>query len=151
MEELTQKEEILEQLNFIKETTPEELRRIIIDSITLYIKSVITLGFDSNAAQESLNIIKEMIKIVKEEKKILSLINKNIDDIDLDKTVDFIDDLELLNERTFIFYDNILTEIEIACEMKQKQRILRNRNGIDSLITNDYYKRKALELTKKEE
>lgn len=146
MEGLTQKEEILEQIKFMKKTSPEELYRIVLSSIELFIKSVFIFGINSNEAKESINVIKEMRRIIKEERILLNGIEKKIDSIDLDQTVDVIDELDSLNDKTFLLYDDILNEIDISCDTRQKGRTLKSRQGIDSLITNPTYKERVIKL-----
>ncbi len=147
---MDQKEEIIEQIKFMKETAPEEFFIILKDSLILYLKSVFTFGIKSKEATEAIKVIIEMKKILQEEHKLLNLILSNIDDIDLDETSNIINILDTLSDKTFISYDEVLSEINTSCEMNLNDRTLRSRNGIDSLITNDNYKKRVLELIKKD-
>ncbi len=144
------KDELIEQLHFMIETIPEEQYRITIDAIKLFFSSLITFGPSSNQIKQSLNVIKEMSKILKEENYLLNLILSNIDHVDLEEASDIIDSLDILNEKTYMSYDDILYQIEISLELKNSKRALRSVSGIDSLITNGSYKKQVLELIKKE-
>lgn len=146
---LDQKEDILNQIKFMKNTAPEELLSIIHDSLSLYLKCLTTFGFGSNEAEECLLIVKEMTKIFKKERKLLKSIESSIESIDLDLTCDIIDILDKLNEDTYNAYDNILGEIETSCYLKERNRVLRPRAQIDSLITNDEYENMVIKLTNK--
>ena len=147
---MDQKKEIIEQINFMKEAAPEEFFNILKNSLVIYLKSVISFGIKSKEASEAIKVIIEMKKILQQEHQLLNLILSSIDEIDLDETSDIIDILDALNEKTYLSYDEVLSEIETSCEMNENGRILRPRNGIDSLISNDSYKNKVLELIKKD-
>ncbi len=148
MSELNQKEEILEQINFMIKTSPEEFWNISSDAILLFIKSLIIFGIKSNQVKESLNTIKEMWKVLKEEKRILNELTNNIEYINLDDTSNFIDTLDDLNTNTYNYYDSILEEIEITCDTKNKDRILRPRKNFSTLITNNTYSNQIKKIIK---
>ena len=149
MEDYSLKEDILEQIQFMKTNSFEELYRIVLSAISLYVRSVVLFGFNSRQAKENISIVNEMRKILKEEKVLLSLIEENIDNVDLDDACDVVDTLDALNDRTYLAYDSIFSEIETSCEIRNKDRVLRPRTPIDSLITNDEYKTKVQKLIKR--
>ena len=144
-----QKKEIIEQIDFMKNTSLEELLQVFKSSIFLYFKSIITFGINSKQAKESIEILKEMYKILLKERKLLNIIARNIDSIDLDDTSFVVDMLDELNDDTYLAYDGIFEDIETSCTMQKKDRILRPRNRIDSLITNKEYEESVMELIKK--
>lgn len=144
-----QKEEILEQIDFMKTTSKQELYTVIFSAIPLYLRSIITFGINSRQAKENIEIIKEMRAILKEEKSLITTIEEHIDSIDLDETVDIIDSLDKLNDDTYLSYDSIFSDIEVSCELKDKTRAIRKRSSIDSLITNKSYQEKVKRLVNK--
>ena len=146
---MTDKEELIEQLKFMIETLPEELYRIVIDAIQLFLESTIKFGKSSNQAQECLNVIREMSNILKEERHLLKLILDNINNVDIDEAWDTVDTLDKLNEKTYLSYDDILLQVEVSIQIDNPQRALRPNKGIDSLITNDEYKQQVLSLIQK--
>ena len=144
------KEELIEHLTFMIDTIPEELHRIVIDAIGLFIRSSIRFGSNSNQAKGCLNVIKERSRILKEEKHLLKLILQNIDNIDLDEACDIADTLDILNEQTYMSYDDILYQVEIALDLNNPDRIIMDTSRINSLITTDEYKNQVFALIKKE-
>lgn len=146
---MEQKEEILQQIKFMKSTAPEEFISIFLDAIELYIKSIITFGFNSIEAKESIRVIIDMKKILKEEKYLLNMLFESIDSIDLDEACDILESLDYLNDKTYTSYDNILSEIEISCEIKTSRMPLKPITVTDTLITNSEYKEKVLNLIHK--
>ena len=91
-----------------------------------------------------------MSRILKEEKHLLKLILQNIDNIDLDEACDIADTLDILNEQTYMSYDDILYQVEIALDLNNPDRIIMDTSRINSLITNDEYKNQVFALIKKE-
>lgn len=142
------KNEIIKQINFMTKASPEELYRIFLYSFTTYLKSSLKFGPNSNQAIESLKIINDFKKILKEEKKLLKIIKNNINNIDLDETIDIIDEFDELNDKTYLSYVEILDNININCEMNEKNRIFKSNKEINSLLTNKKYKEKVLKLIK---
>ena len=143
---MEQKEEILKQIKFMKKTAPEEFISIFLDAIKLYFKSIITFGSNSIEAKECIKVIMDMKRILKEERYLLNIILRNIDSIDLDETCDILESLDYLNDKTYTSYDNLLSEIEIGCDIKTSRMPLKPITINDTLITNDEYKEKVLSL-----
>ncbi len=144
-----QKKEIIDQINFMKSTSFEEILLIFKSAASLYFRSVITFGFNCKESKECINVLKEMYKIILKERKLLNIIKINIDSIDLDDTSLVIDMLDSLNDNTYLAYDSVLTEIETSCDLQSDDRCLRPRMGIDSLLTNNEYEGKVIKLVKK--
>ena len=139
--------ELIEKIKWMKKSSPEELFRITIYSIENYVKSLIVFGRNSNITKENINIIKEMAKILKIERKLLNYILKNINIIDLESALDIVYLLDDLNEKTYMNYDSILNNIDIACELKNDSRILKPNKGFDTLLSNPNYENMVLSLT----
>lgn len=135
---MEEKKELYEQIKFMVDTEKEEFLRIANDSLEIYIKSVLTFGFN-NISKECLRIIKDMFNIILKEKKLLNSINENINIIDEEFAWDVIFILDDLNESTYSEYEKILDNIDIACDTKNKNRIIKPNKPIDSLITNNEY------------
>lgn len=143
------KNELIEEINYMKDGQYEELYRITTSSLLTCLKSIICFGINSEQSNECIKTLKDMRRILKEEKKLLNIILNNIDNIDLDKASNIVDILDELNDNTYTSYDDILNNINYCCELKDKERIFKSNNKIDSLITNNSYKEKVLTLTKK--
>lgn len=139
MDNINEKEELIGQLKFMISTSPEELYRMLNNGIPVFIKSAIIFGIDSDITKECLNVLKDMIKIILKERKMLLEINKNRDTIEIESLSDVIGLLDELNEKTYNEYDNILTDIEIACDLRDKRRFIKRKEPIDSIISNKEY------------
>jgi len=142
------KQDILEEIEFMKKGEKEELYRIGMYSITTFLKSSILFGINSNQAKESINVITNMIKILKEERTLLNIINKNIDNINIDDASIIIDMLDKVNDNTYLSYEELLNNINVCCDIKDKDRLFKSNKEIDSLINNNNYKEKVLKLIK---
>ena len=142
------KNELLDQINFMLESSPEELYRIFLYSFSTYLKSIIKFGLNSNQAKDSIKVLTDFTKILKEENNLLKIIKKNINKIDLDNCIDIIESLDLLNDNTYLSLIEILDNINISYEMNDKNRIYKSNKEIDTLITNSSYKEKVLKLIK---
>lgn len=145
---MDEKKELIDYIEFMINTEKEELLRIALESIETYIKSTLTFGF-TTINHECLTIIKDMFNIISKERKLLKHILKNINRIDINYTWDTITTLDELNERTYDSYEKILDNIEVACETRNKNRIIKPNKKIDSLITNEEYEKLVLKLTEK--
>ena len=138
---------LINNINFMISGIPEELRLIFFDGISAYFKALIRFGRNSDITRSALIVIRDMFKIGRYEYKLLSYILKNIDGFDIDDTEEVVDKLDQLNDRTYLAYDSIISEIEIAFEMNSSNRTVRPRE-IDSLISNDTYTTMVLSLNK---
>ena len=142
------KNELLDQINFMLESSPEELYRIFLYSFSTFLKSIIKFGLNSNQAKDSIKVLTDFTKILKEENNLLKIIKKNINKIDLENCIDIIESLDLLNDNTYLSLIEILDNINISYEMNDKNRIYKSNKEIDTLITNSSYKEKVLKLIK---
>lgn len=141
--------EIIEQINFMLNSSFEEYYRIFIYSFSTYLKSIIKFGITSNQSKESLKTISDFKKILIEERKLLKYLKDNIQLIDLDDAIDVVILLDELNDNTYLEYESLLDNINIAYEINDKNRIIKSNKNIDSLITNNIYKEKVLKIKKK--
>lgn len=142
------KNELLDQINFMLESSLEELYRIFLYSFSTYLKSITKFGLNSNQAKDSIKVLTDFTKILKEENNLLKIIKKNINKIDLENCIDIIESLDLLNDNTYLSLIEILDNINISYEMNDKNRIYKSNKEIDTLITNSSYKEKVLKLIK---
>lgn len=146
-QELTQKEELLMQIKFMKDSSLDEFIIILKDSLYNYLKSLIVFGIDNNYSNQCLNIIKQMFLILLRERKILTSIEQSIDSVDLDETCDIIDMLDSLNDKTYTNFDYILGEIEYCCDSKEERKL--PMISKDNLCDNPNYQDKVEILTHK--
>lgn len=148
-EELTEKEELLEDIRFARENDPMQLIMISRDALILYLRSVIIFGRKSKEAKACLTVIKDMFKIIGEERKLLKLIEENLDSIDIYDAEDIVDSIDILNDETYTQYDSILADVDYACS-RTGCRFLKSPSKIHSLLTDQTYKEDVYRLIKKE-
>ena len=136
---------LINDINNMISGIPEELRMIFFDGMGAYFKTLIRFGKDSDITRSALLVIRDMFRIGRYEHKLLRYILSNIDRFDLDDTEDVIDELDKLNDRTYLAYDSVITDIEVAFDMNDPNRFVKPRK-IDSLISNDEYANMVLRL-----
>lgn len=143
------KKEIKKDIKFLKSAGREELYRVFMDSLFVYNECLKTFGFNNPYTKECFKVVKDMRRVLKEEKKLLTILNDHIDFINLDDLDIMIDELDELNENTYLDYSDVLDRIEVACTIRDKERIVRSNKPINSLISNDEYKEKVYNLVQK--
>ena len=149
MEKNNQKKEIQKDIKFMRSTSHEELYRVFMDALSTYFKCLTTFGFNNPYTKECFTVVKDMRKVLKEEKRLLILLNNHIDNIRLDDLDEMVGTLDTLSEDTYLDYSEILDNIYFACDAKDKERIVRGNKPINSLITNDEYQEKVYTLVQK--
>lgn len=148
-EELSEKEEILAQIKFMKDASFSELVSVFNDCISLYVKCLLTFKNSNKLSKKCLEIIKEIYLILRKERKLLNLIENSIDEINLDDTCDIIDMLDSLNDKTYNHFDVVLSDIEYSCEIKSDLYFYDMDDKQDNLLTNDKYQKDVEKLTNK--
>ena len=144
-----EKKDIKSDIKFLKSADHEVMYRVFCDALDAYLKSLTTFGFNNPYTKECFKVIKEMRQVIKEERRLLTLLLNHIDNIkleDLDKMIGILDEL---GEDTYLDYCDILDNIYTACEAKDKERIVRGNKPINSLITNNEYEEKVYTLLQK--
>ena len=146
MEEEYSTKDVIEQINFMNDSTPEEMKMIYADSFKLYLLSLYKFGKNSMVTKDCLNVAREFKQICRKEKEIFKYILKNINDIDVDKALDYLDMLDKLNEKTYLYYDRVLGDIEYALSVKDPNRAKRIRKEFDTLTDSDKYEEELSSL-----
>ena len=136
------KENLIDYIHFMKETSPEEFRLILFDGLKMLFRSLIIFGIDSSQVKEAKNVIKEMSQILKEERKILNSFLSNINKLDVDEVLEQVVLLDELNIKSYEYYDSILNEICISCDTRNKTRILRPKDDNNNFVSRQEYKKK---------
>ena len=133
-------------VNEIKKDNVEELWLMFQYFIICYMSSIINLGVCNTVTSEAKMAFNEFYCILKKEKDILNIIFNNCNKLDFDEVVKFLNDLDILNEKTFNYYYSIFDNIEDAIETKEEYRAKRSKKSFRTLIETDEYERR---LTKK--
>ena len=102
--------------------------------------SVVMFGFNNEITDEVLKINEESSKINNTEDEILSFLTKYKNLIDYNEGIKIINLLDELNEKTIRYYYEQLDNIDEACEINNRNRVVRDRKKFDSLIDSNYYR-----------
>ena len=143
------KNDIIKQIKFMKSASHEEMYRVFMDSLSMFFKCLTTFGLNNPYTKECFQVVKEMKQVLKEEKRLLTILSNHIDYINLDDLDEMIGTLDELADNTYCDYSDILDNIDISCEIKDKERFVRPYKPINSLISNDEYKEKVYDLVQK--
>ena len=141
-----EKKEAKNYMKFMKSTSREYRYRIFMDALSAYYKSIVAFGFKNPYTIECYKVVKEMHLIMKEEKRLLTMLNNHFDWINPKDFQDMLEILQNLSIDEYSDYSDVLDGIEDACDAKNKERIVRSNKPIDSLITNWEYKNKVYNL-----
>lgn len=147
MDVLKQKKELIYDIENMKNNSYEQMCLITFYSLSSFFKSLFIFGQKSEITKDNLNIIKEMFQILKKERKLLNYILKNLDKFDLDSTIDVIDTLDALNEKTIMYYYKVIGDIKIACNTKVEARGIRMEQDFKTLIQSDSYSNQVIALS----
>lgn len=112
-----------------------------------YVKSVICFGVQHPVTKDVVEIWKEFVSILIEEKNILKYLIQYSSLEDLEEVNAFMFELDDLNTETIQYYYQVLDGIESACEMKTDWRAVRPKKDFDTLIETDEYRKKLCSLT----
>ncbi len=137
MDNIYNKDTLVNDIAEMKNGQCEEMILITYYSLISYIKSLFVFGASSSVTRDNLNVIKEMFRVVKVERKLLDFMLKHIDEIDIDAASSLIGQFDCVNDKTVMYYYDVINEIEDACEMNDERRGLRPRQDFLS-ITQDY-------------
>lgn len=92
--------------------------------------------------------LKEYYEIVREENDYMRFLLRNMESINNEEKLnDTLDTLDILNEKTYIFYDNILKEYEDNIFFDNLERKIVPYKDFQTLIETDSYLREILGLT----
>lgn len=143
--------DLLEDIKEMKSGSAEQLYLVTTYSLSNYIKSLIAFGSKSKITKDNLNIIKEMFNILKEERKLLNYILRNIYVIDPFSALLVIGLLDETNDKTVNYYYQVMGDIEEACEMKQEFRGIRRKQDFPTLIQDTSYAKEVIALCENED
>lgn len=149
MEKNNLKKDLQKDIKSLKSAEHEELYRVFSDALEAFFKSLVTFGLNNPYTKECFKVVKELKEVLKEEKRLLVMLENNIDHIRLEDLDTMIGEIDEVGEDTYLDYSDILDNIYIACQEKDKERIVRSNKPINSVLTNPEYKEKVIDLVKK--
>ena len=141
--------DVISYIRFMKESTPEELRMIYFDVCKIFLMSLYKFGFQSFVTKDCINIAKEFTQICRRERYIFNYIVRNIDNMDIDRTYEYLEMLDKLNERTYLYYDTVIYNIEYALYANEPRRANRIKKEFEMLTDTDRYMEDLENLTLK--
>lgn len=142
-----EKLDLRKNIDEMKSGSIEQMCLITMYSLGAYFKSLFTFGSTSNVTRDNLNIIKEMFKILRTERTLLNYILDNIDKFDVGAAQDVVAMLDELNDRTVIYYYDLINDIEDAAELNDEFRGRRPRNSFPTLIESGTYASEVIALS----
>lgn len=135
-----------QELISIEKQNIEELILITKDCFELYLYSLIRYKSLNSYNKIIYNIWKEFYYNIKKEKTILNFLLKKYEKLNLSDVYLFLDELDILNEKTYLYYDNILLLTEEAIDLDKSYHIEKQKE-FETLIENNKYELEALGLT----
>ncbi len=130
----------IKKLNFLQRIS---MKKYLLSSLFY---SVIMFGFNNRITDEVFKINDEFSKINDVEKKMFSFLVKHKEIIDYNEGISIINMLDGVNEKTIRYLYKQLDNIDEACEIKNKDRIVRDKKDFDFLTDSNYYKILVLAL-----
>ena len=125
--------------NEIRVKNVEEFFKMFKNFIDCYIPTMIKMGINHKLTKEAIIIFKEFYLILREEDRICLEMQKNSKYLDL------------LNEQSYEYYENLFGGIEDAVSTGDMYRATRSRKNFSTLIESDEIqnrvKQKRIELT----
>lgn len=111
-----------------------------------YVKSIQAFGYHHPVTNSVVEIWKEFLDIRSEESFILNILGKSDCLGGFFEISDFLDELDLLNEKEIKYYYNELDSIEDACLMKKEYKAKRGKKDFDGLTNTNLYQLKLCSL-----
>lgn len=147
---LQDKEDLLKEIFEVKDESFEERWLMTKYCLAAYFKSLLAYGIKSEITKDNLKVLREFRKEIKQEDAILTYLARNIDDIDHDALIAFLDKLDILNARMVFYYIGVIEDIEESCELKEPLRAKRSPKNFQSLNDSNECFREAIALTESE-
>lgn len=130
----------------IKKQNLEELWVFTKESLSSYFIALLTYGPFHQITMSIYHIWKEFYNILVKEQNIIDFLREKHKKIKLSEAYLLLDELDEINEETYLYYIDILFGIRSASELKQTYRAVRPKKDFDTLIETDDYELKAYGL-----
>lgn len=117
-----EKKDIIDDIRNYKRQNIEEVLRMAYYTLSSYLYSLMTFGYQHEVTNKASNIWNSFISNLREERKLMNLLIKYASQIDYNETNIFLDDLDDLNEQQIMYYYEALDSIDDACDMKEAWR-----------------------------
>ncbi len=126
MENEYTRDKVLDYIKEMRDTTPEEIKFIGVESLKMLFLSLFRFGLSNPVSKDALLVLKEFLINCKIENDIFSIIWKNIDRMDISDAMEYLYYLDDLSRKTFLYYyDKVLPDMETAIKMNEIYRVKR--------------------------
>ncbi len=142
-----EKANLKDEITDIKKEDLEEIILITKYCFNALIKSIITFGINHQITKEVINVFKEFLSIINEEKKYLNFLLEHSNILDANEVNKYLFKLDDINEKTIKYYYEVLDGIEDACDTKIEWKSKRPNKSFNSLIETDEYINELVGLT----
>ena len=136
-----------EYLKEIKHLNKEQIKLVVKYFFIVHLKCIIGFGIQHKITKESIILLKEIKKIMKEEQNILRFLKKNSKIIDCEATNLFLNLIENINDETVNYFYECLEDLEQASELKNELYSKHKKRKFKTLIETDLYQILAASLT----
>lgn len=151
MENEYTRDKVLEYIKEMRDTTPEEIKFIGMESLKMLFLSLFRFGLSNPVSKDALLVLKEFLINCKIENDIFSIIWKNIDRMDTSVAMDYLYYLDDLSEKTFLYYyDIVFDDMETAIKENKIYRAKRAKYDFKMLKDEEKPLEEVYSLIKKD-
>ena len=138
---------IKELFNDMKKLNIEEKFLMFKYYIEAYTKSVFTFGINHEVTLDAKEIWNSYLLILKEESILFNFIKTNLNKMELNTAINYINYLDDINTKTITYFYEALDDILDACESKDEFRAKHKKKDFETLIETDKYREEIVGLT----
>ena len=150
MENEYTRDKVLDYIKEMRDTTPEEIKFIGVESLKMLFLSLFRFGLSNPVSKDALLVLKEFLINCKIENDIFSIIWKNIDRMDISDAMEYLYYLDDLSRKTFLYYyDKVLPDMECAIQINDINRAKRAKYDFNMLIDEENPLEEVYSLIKK--
>lgn len=109
-------------------------------------KSILTFGISSVATKETIKAFQEFRKILNAENNLYYYLYKHSKKTHIESVDIYLQELFELGGDTIDYYYEFVDNIQVACDLNQKHRIIRDKKSFKTLIESNEFFAKLLEI-----
>lgn len=143
-----------EDLKYIKGDTNatrlknvEQVYLMFVNFLECYLMSASIKGFTHKYTKDTVIAFKEFYSIIRKEDSIFTGLVNNYKNIDLDEANDILNSLDLLNDKTYEYYESVFACIEDALTTGDDYRAKRYPKEFKTLIETDEFEKRLNKKT----
>lgn len=143
--------EMLDIINETRQLNNKELLSMIKEYMLVYMKSLLFDLYGIEKRKQLLNSINQYGDTIKLENLYLKLLADNINSIDIERTEEFIEKLDILNENTFYYYECVLNAYEENIFQEETEQIKLPYREFTTITENENYYLELLSILSNQE